>query len=176
MAADSPTDLDQLDALIRPLVGEAVPGRDLDVAMLTVWLTRLSRAHESSLARLAAEHDLMPSETAVLFALWSAPEHRLRPSVLASQLVQSSGGMTATLRRLEQVGFVRRVPDPNDGRVSLAELTAAGRRVGLASFDHMVGWYEEALGDTSTTRRRQLLGATRQLLASIESLSAHSNR
>jgi len=48
--------------------------------------------------------------------------------------------------------------------------------VGLASFDHMVGWHEEALGDTSPTRRRQLLGATRQLLASIDLLSAHSNR
>jgi DNA-binding MarR family transcriptional regulator len=150
---------------LRGLLGAASPGRDPDVALLTLWLTRLARLHEAVLSRLGAQHDLMPSETAVLFMLWSAgPSQSMRPSTLAQLLLQSSGGMTATLRRLEQVGLVERTPDPTDGRVSLAVLTDRGRDVGLSSFDHIIGWYEVAFEQVGPQRRLELLAATEELL------------
>jgi len=159
-------DLEQL----RDLTATAAPGRNADVALLTLWLTRLARIHEAILSRLGARHELMPSETAVLFTLWStgAP-HRMRPSTLAQLLLQSSGGMTATLRRLEQVGLVERTPDPADGRVSLAVLTDRGREVGLASFDHIIGWYELAFAGVEPARLRELLTASEELLDLLES-------
>jgi DNA-binding MarR family transcriptional regulator len=36
-------------------------------------------------------------------------------------------GMTGVVARLESAGFVRRTPDPRDGRATLVEVTAAGR-------------------------------------------------
>lgn len=157
-------------AQLRALVATAAPARDPDVALLTLWLTRLARIHEAILSRLGAQHELMPSETAVLFMLWSAgPPHRMRPSMLAQLLLQSSGGMTATLRRLEQVGLVDRTPDPADGRVSLAVLTERGREVGLGSFDHIIGWYELAFAEVGPERRRELLTASEELLTVLES-------
>ena len=142
------------------------------VAELLVWLSRLARVHEAILARCNADHDLLPSETGVLVVLWrSGPPHRLRPSALASALLQTSGGMTATLRRLEAAGLIERVPDPADGRVSLAALTPRGAAVGLASLDGMVDWYVDALAGVPTERRSELAAALRTLLDALEASS-----
>ena len=47
----------------------------------------------------------------------------------------SSGAMTNRLDGLEQTGFIRRLPDPNDRRGIQVELTDQGRRI-----------YEDAVG------------------------------
>ena len=134
-----------------------------------MWLTRLARAYEAVLARLNDRHDLLPSETGVLLTLWSTGgEQGVRPSVLAAALEQTTGGMTATLRRLETAGLVEREADPRDGRVSLARLTDAGRETGLASFADMAGWFDEALVDLGADRRRELLDSIMVLFSAIE--------
>ena len=150
-------------------LGAAVPDRDPTTAALVVWLTRLARLHEAALARRNAEHDLLPSETAVLLVLWLAgPPHRVRPSFLAEATMQTSGGMTATLRRLTEAGLIERVPDPNDGRVLAATLTAHGAEVGLASYAAMVDWFDAALGERDAAERRALLAGVRTLIDVLE--------
>ncbi len=150
-------------------LGAAVPDRDPTTAALVVWLTRLARLHEAALARRNAEQGLLPSETAVLLVLWLAgPPHRVRPSFLAEATSQTSGGMTATLRRLTDAGLIERVPDPSDGRVSAAALTARGAEVGLASYAAMVDWFDEALGERDTAERRALLAGVRTLIDVLE--------
>jgi DNA-binding MarR family transcriptional regulator len=52
--------------------------------------------------------------------------YRLSPTELYVALMRSSGAITHRLYRLERTGLIARVPDPEDGRGLLVELTAAG--------------------------------------------------
>src|SRR4051794_16238698 len=67
------------------------------------------------------------SEGAVL-AMLSRIGPVLSPTRLQVLVIQSPGGLTKTLRRLEDAGLVRRRTDPDDRRSLLVELTAKGRR------------------------------------------------
>ena len=58
------------------------------------------------------------------FGCWPCCHHRavdgrVSPSRLADWIVQTSGGLTATLRRLEEAGYIVRSDDPADGAVGL---------------------------------------------------------
>src|ERR671926_34073 len=64
----------------------------------------------------------------------SGPPHRMTPSGLAEWAELSSGAMTNRLDRLEKAGLVRRLPDPDDRRGVLVELTPEG----VASIDAAV--------------------------------------
>jgi len=52
--------------------------------------------------------------------------YRASAGELSEVVLRSSGGMTQILDRIEQLGFVQRVTDPNDRRKVLAELTDDG--------------------------------------------------
>ena len=46
----------------------------------------------------------------------------------------SSGGLTARLRRLERAGYICRLPDPDDARSTLVQLTPEGQMVAERAF------------------------------------------
>ena len=52
---------------------------------------------------------------------------RSSPGELAADLELSSGAMTTRLDRLEEAGLIRRLPDPDDRRGVVVELTDEGR-------------------------------------------------
>jgi DNA-binding MarR family transcriptional regulator len=163
---DTTSDFDQF---LDRAVSTGAPDTAPVVSGIVVWLSRLARAHESVVARLNEQHGLLRSETGVLFTLWLVGvEHGLRPSVLASAMEQTTGGMTATLRRLEGAGLIERVADPTDGRVLLARLTEAGRDIGLESFSDMARWYDEALDGVDPDRRELMLEVLKELFGSVE--------
>ena len=56
----------------------------------------------------------------------SGAPYRASAGELSEIVLRSTGGMTQILDRLEQLGFVQRVTDPNDRRRVLAELTDEG--------------------------------------------------
>ena len=68
-----------------------------------------------------------PAELRVLSLLSHQPHGAGSPSDIAQWVVQTSGGLTATLKRLEDDGHVERRPDPDDGRGRLVAITDAGR-------------------------------------------------
>lgn len=157
---------DRLDSAI----GAGAPDSPEVVTGLVVWLSRLARAHESVVARLNELHGLLRSETGVLIALWlTGDDGGLRPSVLAAAMEQTTGGMTATLKRLEGANLIERVADPADGRVLLARLTNEGREIGLESFGDMVRWYDEALAHVEPAARQDMLTAVKGLFSAVES-------
>lgn len=74
-----------------------------------------------------AGHGLTHGEYKVLLRLAVVPaDRRLSAGDLTRSLMLSSGGMTNRLDRLEEAGLLRRLPDPNDRRGVLLELTEAG--------------------------------------------------
>jgi DNA-binding MarR family transcriptional regulator len=87
---------------------------------------RLKQAMEETLEQF----DLSFGEWQLLTTLrWSGVPHRQSPGELARKLELSSGAMTNRLDRLENAGFVRRLPDPDDRRGVHVELTEEGARV-----------------------------------------------
>jgi DNA-binding MarR family transcriptional regulator len=63
----------------------------------------------------------------VLALLSEAPGRAVRRSALATLAGGSLPRLSQVVARLEQRGWVRRTPDPDDGRYTLATLTGQGQ-------------------------------------------------
>ncbi|MEV7398761.1 helix-turn-helix domain-containing protein [Aeromicrobium sp. NPDC092404] len=63
----------------------------------------------------------------VLLELNAAPERQLRMQDLAARVVLSRTRVSRLVSELERVGYIERVPDPDDGRATLARITVDGR-------------------------------------------------
>jgi DNA-binding MarR family transcriptional regulator len=62
---------------------------------------------------------------------FEGPEGR-RPTEIATSAQLSKQTVNDVLGRLEQAGYLRRRPDPGDGRARVVRLTARGRRLDAA--------------------------------------------
>jgi DNA-binding MarR family transcriptional regulator len=71
--------------------------------------------------------DLRPGHASVFLAVDRRGGTRL--TNLARRARMTKQGMMLTVDELEERGYVRRVPDPEDARAKLVRLTAKGRRV-----------------------------------------------
>src|SRR3954471_8726997 len=86
----------------------------------------LARRQEGVFSRFGVNR----GEVGALSALRIAgPPHRLSPTQMGRGLMLSSAGVTSRIDRLEGRGLVRRLPDPNDRRGVIIELTDEGLRV-----------------------------------------------
>ena len=98
----------------------------------------------------------------------SGPPHRLTPTVLYRSLMRTSGAISNRLKRLEEQGLVRRVPDPTDGRGVLVELTPGGKRL----VDGVIAGHLEnerrLLAGLNLAEQRELAGLLRKLLIGLE--------
>lgn len=77
-------------------------------------------------AQLQCDSDLSFVEYYVLAGLSDQPDRTLRMSNLAVLANSELSRLSHLIRRLESRGFVRREPDPTDGRFTHAILTDAG--------------------------------------------------
>jgi DNA-binding MarR family transcriptional regulator len=106
-----------------------VAGPRIEESLLASWRALLG-AHARVLARI--ERDLrdegLPPLTwyDVLWALYRAPDRRLRMSELAGHVVLSRTGLVRLVDRIEAAGLVRREAVPEDRRGAYATLTEAG--------------------------------------------------
>jgi len=102
---------------------------DLAVAELQVTgrLSRLGRLMADREEAVFERFGLNRGEVGMLSALRIAgPPHRLSPTRLGRGLLLSSAGVTSRIDRLERRGLVGRLPDPDDRRGVIVELTDAG--------------------------------------------------
>jgi len=143
---------------------------DTSGLILVTLLARLSVLIETFEQETLEPFDLMPSDYAVLAALRRAgPPYELAPNQLYTALERSSGGMTKMLKRLESLGLVKRVRDPEDKRSRLVRLTAAGKRVEETAFEAFVSSTHRLLQTASRSDLQSIDGALRRLLEIIES-------
>lgn len=134
---------------------------------LQVWLTRFSRLNAVALEERAAARASTASEDAVLGMLLIAGP-ALNPSKLQALVIQSPGGLTKTLRRLEASGLVRREHDAADRRALLVVLTAKGRRAAERSVAAYDAHYANLLGDLDDEEREELNALLRKILDRLE--------
>jgi DNA-binding MarR family transcriptional regulator len=136
-----------------------------------MWLTRFSRLNSMALEGHAAGYGSTSSESAVLGALLLGGPV-LNPSDLTKLVVQSPGGLTKTLRRLEDAGHIRRRPDPGDRRALLVVLTEKGRRAAERAEVELDSYYDHLLADVSAPERAELTVLLRKVLDRLE---VHTN-
>lgn len=160
--------MDWIDAL-----GEAwereYPGVDVSTLPPLVRLARLSLLIESFQQEVLEPFELTRSDYGVLAMLRRAgAPYEASPSDLTNRLLRSSGGMTKILKRLASAGYVERIPDPADGRVSWVRLTAAGHEVQDRAFAAFLAATRELLAPLSTAELRDADGSLKALLDAFE--------
>ena len=147
-----------------------LPSIDLEVETIVQRVQRLQRFIRKRMEETLADVGLNWSEWEVLGALRLAGEpYRSSPGELAKHGEGvSSGAMTARLDRLEERDFIRRLPDPDDRRGVLVELTEAGLHAYFAAVDVQAA-KEAAIAKALTKKERaELNGLLRKLVLGFE--------
>lgn len=144
---------------------------DLEVGPLQVT-ARLSRIGPLLARRQEEVFDrfgLNRGEVGALSALRiSGPPHRLSPTRLGRGLMLSSAGVTSRIDRLERRGFVRRLPDPDDRRGVIIELTDEGREAVDAAVAALTISDSQLVGRLDPQEIAQLEVLLRKLLGGLE--------
>lgn len=144
---------DHIDRLLARL-DAAGAQLDLEVEGIVDRIGSIHRSVHAALKETLVDYGVTPEDWGVLTAL------RLRkggkqtsPGALARDFELSSGAMTSRLDRLEASGYVRRLPDPEDRRGLLVELTDEGRRVWESAIE--VQGRKEAFFASALTKEEQ---------------------
>ena len=93
---------------------------------LAAWLTLL-QARSVVIDALEADLEIPLAWVEVLVQLSSAPEGRLPMQDLAHSVLLSKSGLTRLFDRMEKARLVKRLPCPEDRRVTWASITTQGR-------------------------------------------------
>jgi DNA-binding MarR family transcriptional regulator len=116
-----------------------------------------------------SQHGVSYGEWKVLHSLRRAePDYRSTPGKLSERLGLSSGAMTNRLDRLEEAGLVRRLPDPDDRRGVLVELTDAGRTAWEQSVSAQAEKESLVAAALSVKEKQQLNALLRRLMREFE--------
>ncbi len=124
------TERDHVDRFLDEIKGELPGDLDLAVEGIVDRVSGINSRIRRMLDETLSQYDLTTSDWKVLCSLrWQGKPHRRSAGELARNTDLSSGTMTTRLDGLEQAGLVRRLPDPDDRRGVLVELTKKGLRL-----------------------------------------------
>ena len=136
------------------------------------WLTvvgvmmRLPGALDAQLQRDAG---LSHFEYLVLAGLSEAPERTRRMSDLAGFAESGLPRLSQVVGRLEKRGWVRRSPDPSDGRITLATLTEEGwDKVVQTAPGHVEAVRTLVFDPLTTAQVRQLTDIGQRIMRAID--------
>ena len=119
--------------------------------------------------QLQVDAELSHFEYQVLAGLSEAPDRTLRMSRLATFAEGSLPRLSQVVRRLESRGWIRRTPDPRDGRSTLAVLTEAGwQKVVEAAPGHVETVRRLVFDRLSETQVRELATIGRRIMSSVD--------
>ncbi|MBH0082116.1 MarR family winged helix-turn-helix transcriptional regulator [Salinibacterium sp. SWN167] len=134
-------------------------------AALATLLEWLPAALDSQMQR---DSDLTHFEYGIMFALSDAADCTLRMSTLATYSNSSLSRLSRAVARLETKNWVCRVPDPSDGRYTLASLTDRGReKVEQATPGHVELVSRLVFDALTPTQTRQLHNISLRITSAI---------
>ncbi|MFT4108360.1 MarR family winged helix-turn-helix transcriptional regulator [Propionicimonas sp.] len=148
-------------------MGDQEQPRWLDVDEQRQWyafayaLIRLPAALDAELQRDA---DLSHFEYLVLSGLSMMPRRTQRMSELAKYTASTLSRLSNVISRFENRGWVRRVPDPADGRYTLATLTDDGYAKVVDSAPAHVAEVRRLVFDVLSPAQQEQLGRISELI------------
>jgi DNA-binding MarR family transcriptional regulator len=146
--------------------------RWLDTEERQAWLalaSTLNRLPAALDAQLRRDAGLSHFEYQVLAMLSEAPGRAMRMSTLATQAEGSLPRLSQVVARLEQRCWVRRTPDPADGRYTLATLTDEGRaKVTEAAPGHVEEVRRLVFDPLTRAQTRQLRDIGRRIMRTVD--------
>lgn len=88
------------------------------------WMLHLARAYRTGIQSRLTDLGLYVGQDLLLMQLWR--DDGQTQSELADKLQIQGATLTRMLTRMSQAGFIKRKPDPGDGRISRVYITPAG--------------------------------------------------
>ena len=129
----------------------------------------LVRLPAALVAQLRRDAGISQFEFQVLALLSVAPGRTLRMSALATQAGGSLPRLSQVVARMEHRGWVRRAPDPDDGRYTLATLTGQGKaKVTQAAPGHVQEVRRLVFDPLTKTQARQLREIGRRIIRATD--------
>lgn len=164
---------DTIDRLLAAIAELGVADIDLDVEGIVDRIGKINSRMKKAQKAILRDHGLTPEEWGVMSTLRLGKDAcRSSPGDLAQDLELSSGAMTSRLDRLEETGLVRRLPDPDDRRGVVVELTEKGREA-WDTAANVQGRREAFFARTLTKpEQKQLNTLLRKLLLELEATPA----
>ena len=146
---------------------------DLDVSPMGIIgrISRLSLVVEKELMRVFSQFGLNHWSFDMLATLRRAgAPYQLSPTELFRSMMVTSGTMTNRIDRLTEKGLVRRIPDPEDRRGILVELTEQGRKLIDSALASHVSNEAQILQSLSLEEQSTLATLVGKWLSSLEGL------
>lgn len=144
---------------------QELPGQDVSGLGLVVRVELLAKRLKRATARVLAELELKTWEYDVLSALRrQGSPYKLPATRLAGYSLLSTGAMTTRIDQLEEKGWVRREPDPDDRRGVRVTLTAEGLGLVDQAFKARLSAAECSLEALERAERESLDGGLRKLM------------
>ena len=157
---------DHVDRFLDEL--ELFEGLDLEVEGIVDRIGGINRRIKRGMEATLAEFGLSLPDWQVLSKLRNSGPRT--PGVLARYLELSSGAMTSRLDALERAGHIRRVPDPEDRRSVIVEITEDGRKAWEKAAS--IQARKEAFFASALTKaeQRRLNALLRKLMLALEAI------
>jgi len=146
-----------------------LPQLDLEVEGIVERIQFLNKRMKQMLEETLAEFGLNLGEWSVLSALWNSgePFHQ-SPGYLAKRAALTTGAMTNRLDGLEEEGLVRRLPDPEDRRGVIVELTPKGRELWERSVGAQAAKEQFVASALNASEQKQLNKLLRRMVRAVE--------
>jgi DNA-binding MarR family transcriptional regulator len=159
---------DHVDVILEQWRRE-LPSLDSSPMAVIGRISRLAALLQDQLEPVFQQYGLNGGEFDVLAALRRAGRpYQLAPAELSRSLMVTSGGLTKRLKSLERAGLIARVPNADDGRSSLVQLTAKGRKLVETVVAAHYANEKRLLAGLDVKSRRQLVELLRRFLVSLE--------
>jgi DNA-binding MarR family transcriptional regulator len=158
------TQRDRIDELVEQWRGERAD-LDLDTMATVGRVLHVAQRWLAEIEAGAREYGVDRGQGDVLFTLRrSGAPYRLSPSRLAESTLVSTGTMTNRLDRLEKLGLVERIPNPEDRRGMDVALTKKGLKLVDEAVGRHVEREQEMLAPLTARERKQLAELFRKLV------------
>jgi DNA-binding MarR family transcriptional regulator len=142
---------------------------DFEVEGIVERIQFLHKRMKRMLEETLVEFDLNIGEWGVLSALWNSGEpFRSSPGYLAKRAELTTGAMTNRLDGLEAAGLVQRLPDPDDRRGVIVELTPKGRKLWERTVGAQAAKEQFVASALNETERKQLNKLLRRMVRRAE--------
>jgi len=144
---------------------EEYPGGDPTCTEAYASLVRTGQALLGELDRRIRLTFDVPQPAATALAVIDGAREPLTPSQVGDRALVASATMTATLDLLEHRGWIRRIPNPDDRRSVLIEITPAGRATADQLLPGIRTHERSILSALTPDERTQLLDLLAKVLA-----------